>query len=194
LWRWSGWPAPVLGLALAAALLPSAWGKFQATRRTLAEPTVTLANPAVLRGMRVPPSAAQVYGRIMATLDPVLRQQPDIPAVLVGYDAIFLCFMPNLTNPTPYFVTWAALASEADNRRRLNYIQRVRPLIFFHRARWNGVNDFYRSAHYVPLLYVPEEALEIAVPQELAHRLGVGPYGAPAPVRGEIKAPPAPGS
>ncbi len=183
LWRWSGWPASVTTCVLAALFLPAAGAKWRATRQALAQPLVTLSKPAVLQGMQVTAAQARSYDRIMATLDRVFAQRPDIPSALVGYDAIFLCLVPNLANPTPYFVTWAGLAPDSDNARRVDYIRRVRPLIFFHRADWNGVNDFYRSARYVPLLYVPEEALEIAVPQELAGLMGVGAYGAPPSAR-----------
>lgn len=176
-WRWSGWRPAGVTLFLLAFFLPAIGSKIAASRRTLTQPLVRLERPAVLRGMRVTPSQAAVYGRIADALDAVCRQQPDIPAVLSGYDAIFLCFLTNLGNPTPYFVTWAALTDETDNARRLAYIHRVRPLMFFHRADWAAVNNFYRQARYVPVLYIAEEALEIAIPQELATRMGIGPYG-----------------
>jgi len=42
---------------------------------------------------------------------------------------------------------------------------------------WDPVNDFYRRSNYIPLLYVPAEDLEIAVPRELADSMGVSIYG-----------------
>lgn len=185
LWRWSGWPAPVLALVLAAAFLPSVWVKARSARTALGRPMVKLAEPAVLRGMEVPPAQARTIGQIMAVVQPVLQLQPDIPTALIGNDALYLCFGHNRTNPSPYFVTWIGLADNAENERHWANIQRVRPLLFLHKARWEAVGDFYRRARYVPLLYLPEDALEIAVPQELADALGVSAYGA-------AKAPPKP--
>ena len=178
LWRWSGWPAPVLALVLAAAFLPSVWVKARSARTALGRPMVKLTEPAVLRGMEVPPAQARTIGQIMTVLRPVLQQQPDIPTALIGNDALYLCFGNNRANPSPYFVTWIGLADNAENERRWANIQRVRPLLFLHNARWEAVGDFYRRARYVPLLYLPEDALEIAVPQELADALGVSAYGA----------------
>ena len=125
-----------------------------------------------------PPEQAKRYGLITDALAPILRRQPDLPAALIGNDALFLCFVPNRTNPTPYYVTWQNLAENADNQRRWSYIQRVRPLMFLHKARWEAVDDFYRRARYIPLLYLPEELLEIAIPQELADAMGLKPYAA----------------
>ena len=72
------------------------------------------------------------------------------------------------------------LADQPMNQKRWNYIQNVRPLMFLHKARWEAVNDFYRRARYLPVLYVEEEALEIAVPQELADAMGLKVYGGEA--------------
>lgn len=177
-WRWSGWPAPVVAVALAAAFLPSAYMKAQSTTRILALPGVTLTRPAVLRGMIVPAAQARSYETIAATLSLILQHQPDIPSALIGNGALFLCFANNHANPSPYYVTWLGLADNAANLKRWSYIQSVRPLMFLHKARWGAVDDFYRNARYVPLLYVSEEALEIAVPQELAEAMGVTTYGA----------------
>jgi len=180
-WRWVGWPAPVMALVLSAALLPAVYAKFQSARQALARPLVTLTAPAVMRGMKVAPEQAENYRRIAEALAPVLWHQPDLPAALIGNDALFLCFVTSRANPTPYYVTWSGLADNEDNRRRWSYIQSVRPLMFLHKARWDAVNDFYRRARYIPLLYLPEEMLEIAVPQELADTLGLKVYGASPP-------------
>ncbi|MGH8035643.1 MAG: hypothetical protein ACREO9_10490 [Lysobacterales bacterium] len=177
-WRWSDWPAPVVAVALAAAFLPSAYMKAQSTTRILALPEVTLTRPAVLRGMKVPAAQARSYETIAATLSLIFKHQPDIPSALIGNGALFLCFTNNHANPSPYYVTWLGLADNAANLKRWSYIQSVRPLMFLHKARWRAVDDFYRNARYVPLLYVSEEALEIAVPQELAEAMGVTTYGA----------------
>jgi hypothetical protein len=176
-WRFVGWPAPVVAAVLTVGFVPSLWAKVQTGAEALDRPLVTLTQPAVLRGMRVPPAAAHTIGRIVDTLQPVLRHRPDIPAALIGDDALWLCLTRNLTNPTPYFVTWRRLADNEENQRRWNYIAHVRPVMFLQKARWEAVDDFYRRAHYVPLLYLPEEALEVAVPQEVAEAVGLTAYG-----------------
>lgn len=181
LWRGLGWPAPVVTLVVAAVFLPSVHAKFRSAQASLARPLVTLTAPAFLRGMKGTPEQARDYGRIADTLAPILSRQPDLPAALIGNDALFLCFVPNRANPTPYYVTWIGLADNADNVNRWSYIQRVRPLMFLHKARWGAVDDFYRRARYIPLLYLPEEALEIALPQELADAMGLKPYEASPP-------------
>lgn len=177
-WRWSGWPAFVVALALTAAFLPSVWRKVQSAQKILALPYVTLTHPAVLRGMKVPPAQARGYEQTMSVLDRVLKEYPDIPTALLGNDALFLCFTNNRTNPLPYYVTWVALTDDAGTLKRWTYIRDVRPLLFFHKANWTSVNDFYRGSRYVPIAYIADEALEIAVPQELADAMGVGTYGA----------------
>lgn len=189
-WHWVGWSVPVVTIGLVAAFLPALLWKFASARRALDRPLVTLVDPPMLRGMRVAPEEARTIGQITTCLAPVLRHQPDIPSVLMGNEALFLCFTNNRTNPSPYYVTWIGLADNEANQKRWDYIQKVRPLMFLHKAKWDAVNDFYRRSRYVPLLYIPEEALEIAVPQELADRMGVTTYGAalkggakPAPVK-----------
>ena len=177
LWRWLDWPAPVLTVVLAAAFVPAVYAKARSAADMLNQPRVTLDAPGVLRGMKVSPEEAGIYGRISGALDPVLRQRPDIPAVLIGNDALYLCFVSNRTNPLPYYVNWGDLGDAAGHERRWGYISRERPLIFFQQARWDAVGEFYRNERYVPLLYLPEKALEIAIPQELADALGVAAYG-----------------
>lgn len=180
-WRGLGWPAPVVALVLTAALLPSVYAKIRSAQASLARPLVTLSAPAVLRGMKVAPEQAKGYGRIVGALAPILARQPDLPAALIGNDALFLCLVANRANPTPYYVTWMGLADNADNVKRWSYIQSVRPLMFLHKARWEAVDDFYRRARYIPLLYLPEEMLELAIPQELADAMGLKLYGASPP-------------
>jgi hypothetical protein len=178
LWRWSGWPAPVVAALLALALVPAGYRKIQVIGPALNRPLVTLDKPALLRGMRVSPEQARDLGQIDDVITRILRQQPDIPAALIGDNALYLCLTRNRANPTPYYVTWRGLATQADNRQRWEYIGRVRPLLILQGASWGAVNDFYRRSSYVPLLYVPGEVLEIAVPQELADALGLKAYGA----------------
>ena len=47
-------------------------------------------------------------------------------------------------------------------------IQRIRPLMFLHRARGDSANYFYRRNRCLPVLSGEGEALKIAIPQELA--------------------------
>ena len=50
---------------------------------------------------------------------------------------------------------------------RWKNIRRLRPLIYFHKANWEEVGQFYRGSRYVPLLYLPDDALEVAVNRHL---------------------------
>ena len=159
---------------------PPAHAPPRPATQCLGRPLVTLTAPSVLRGMRVAPEQARSIGRIVAALQPVLQVAPDLPSALIGDDALYLCITRNHTNPSPYFVTWRGLADNAQNQNRWDNIQRTRPLIFLLNARWEAVDDFYRRAHYVPLLSARAEALEIAIPQEVADAMQHPPAG-PAP-------------
>jgi hypothetical protein len=179
-WRWLGWSAPVLSVVFALALLPGVATKARLVADCLTQPWVTLTSPAVLRGMKVLPAQARSIDQIADTMDLILRKSPDLPSILIGNDALVLTFTHNHFNPLPYYVNWPGLADDAaSQQRRWGYIEEVRPMVFFQRARWDTVNDFYRRAHYVPLLYATDEAMEIAVPQELATAMGLAAYGAP---------------
>ena len=176
-WRGVGLPPLVVTLGMVAVFLPAVVVKARWTQAALARPLVTLEQPAVLRGMKVPPEQARSIGRMAAAVDQIMRHRPSIPAVMVGKDAMLLCFTQNRVNPSPYYVTWPGLTDAQEDRGRLSYVERVRPLMFFHKARWDAVNDFYRRARYVPLTYIDAEALEIAVPEDLAQAIGLGIYG-----------------
>lgn len=180
-WRASGWAAPVATVVLAGFFLPAAADKLRVLQQVRQDALVTLDRPALLRGMRVPPKEARGLLQVADLVDRVQGLRPDMPGVLIGDDALYLSFLRNRTNPTPYFVTWRLLGDAASSQQRYDYIQRVRPLLFLHKARWDAVSDFYRRARYLPVLYVESEALEVALPQELADALGLKLYSASAP-------------
>jgi hypothetical protein len=138
---------------------------------------VTLTKPALLRGMKVPAEQAHSFEQIADTINLVMRHNPDLPCAMIGNDALYLCFTANLSNPVPYYVAWPGLAREEDKAQRWAGITRTRPLLILQKIPWDPVNDFYRRSHYIPLLYVPAEDLEIAVPRELADSMGVSIYG-----------------
>jgi hypothetical protein len=181
LWRASGWSAGTTTLALLALLLPAVVKKSLAAPAILAEPVVRIERPAVLRGMRTTALKADAYQQVGALLEKVEQKSPGRPAALSGNDALFLCLAGNLANPTPYYVTWPGLADASATQARWNWITAVRPVMLLHKAQWAAVNDFYRRARYRPVLYVESEALEVALPEELADGLGLGLYGTPLP-------------
>ncbi len=174
---WVGWSPKVVTVVILVALLPALLVKVREINHAYEQPLVNLTQPAVLRGMQVSPELAQNISQIMETLGPILKLRPDLPSAMIGNNALFLCFVTNMENPTPYFVTWPGLADEKINQRRWNYIQSTRPLMILQQADWSAVGKFYRKENYVPILYLPEEALEIAVPKELADAIGVTVYG-----------------
>ncbi|MBI2814249.1 MAG: hypothetical protein HYX71_08185 [Opitutae bacterium] len=176
-WRWSGRSVPVVAAGFAAVLLPAVYVKARLIPPVLNRPLVTLAKPALLRGMKVPPEQARYLDQIADTLALVELLHPDMPAVLIGNDALYLCFMRNQATPIPYYVTWQGLANQQENLQRWDYIHRTRPVLILEKARWEAVDDFYRRARYLPVLFVPEELLEIAIPQELADAAGLKIYG-----------------
>lgn len=189
MWRWLGWPAPAVAGLLGIAFVPAAYAKAVSFQEAARQPWVKLEAPAVLRGMKVLPKTASIQTQVAATLAPVLQQRPDLPAVMIGNDALYLCFVNNRANPLPYFVNWPGLTDAAGQQQRWRYIHATRPLVFFQAAQWTAVGEFYQRERYVPLRYVEEVALEIAVPQEIADAMGVTTYGRP-----RDGAPPAPAS
>lgn len=190
-WRWLRWPAWVWTVVLALALTPPLWTKVRAAQHAHSLPRATIQEPMALRGMQVDPEMAESMAQIAAGLARIERHWPDFPSVLIGIDPLYLCFTRNRTNATPYYVSWQHPRGAEIQQLRWDYIRRVRPVVFFARARWDAVNEFYRGARYVPVLYVPGEAFEIAVPQELADAMGVGTYGL-APARPPVSVSPPP--
>ncbi len=180
-WRGSRWSPSTATTVLTLLFLPALVMKLHSARQMLAQPRVTLEHPAVLQGLRVSPEQARTLDQVASFVARVEQHQPGTPSVLIGSDALFLCFSRNLANPSPYFVGWQGLIDAAGNLHRLEYIETTRPLLILHKARWDVVGNFYRRARYVPVLYVTEEALEIALPQELADAMGLKVYGASAP-------------
>lgn len=176
-WRWSGWPAGRLAALFAVLLLPSAYLKARAIGPALNRPLVTLAEPAMLRGMRVAPEQAKFFGEVARTLALAGKIRPGFPVAMIGDNPLYLCLADNQDNPVPYYVTWRGLAPPEANTQRWAYIHRVRPVMILQKARWEAVDEFYRSAGYVPVFYDQGEALEIAVPREMAEAAGLGEYG-----------------
>lgn len=176
-WRWSGWPVTRMAFLFAVLLLPSVYFKARAIGPALNRPLVTLVEPAMLRGMRVVPEQAKLFGEVARTLALAERFRPGIPAAMIGDNPLYLCLAGNRENPVPYYVTWRGLAPPEANAQRWAYIHRVRPVMMLQKARWEAVDGFYRNAGYVPVFFDQTEALEIAWPQEMAKDAGLKEYG-----------------
>lgn len=177
-WRSTGWTALVVSCVLTTVFCPALLVRIRSVQQALARPLVTLDQPAVLRGMQVPLEQARNVEQIAKLVENIMRHRRDIPSALIGNNALYLCFTDNKANVSPYFVTWLGLADQPANQKRWDNIQSQRPLLFLHKARWEEVANFYKRSRYLPLLYLPDDALEIAVPQELADAMGLGAYGA----------------
>lgn len=176
-WWWSGWPAGRMAVLLALLLLPSVFFKARAIGPALNRPLVNLAAPAVLQGMRVAPEQARFFDDVARTLALAEQIRPGFPAAMIGDNPLYLCFSRNQENPIPYYVTWRGLATQGDNVQRWAYINRVRPVMILQKARWEAVDEFYRQGRYVPVFYGQAEALEIALPREMADAVGLKEYG-----------------
>jgi MFS family permease len=137
-WAWSGWRAPVVAAVFAVVLLPAAYFRVKLIPPALNRPLVTLTKPVLLRGMKVPPEQARYLDQITDTLALAERARPDVPAVLIGNDALYLGFLKNLENPVPYYVTWMGLADQETNVARWGYINRVRPVLILEKPRWGS--------------------------------------------------------
>jgi hypothetical protein len=180
LWRLVGRSSSVVLAVLSLSFLSSYATKIYSAKQFLAQPSVSLTSPGILRGMRVPPAQADTLIRMSAIVSRIENYRPNIPSLMTGNDAIFLCFTKNLTNPSAYFVTWPNLAPDAktEERARASYIEKFRPMMIFSKVDWAATNDFYRRSAYIPIVYFPAEMMEIAIPSELAKMMGVSAYGA----------------
>ena len=176
-WRWSGYSGTAIGVLLLGALLPALYVKVKSIPSALERSLVTLTKPPILRGMRVSREQANSLEQIADVIALIEQARPDLPGAMIGNNALYPCFLRNQSNPTPYYVTWRGLANQAANRQRWDYIHVTRPLMIFQNARWDAVTEFYQRERYVPVLFVPAEELEIAIPRELADSMGLAIYG-----------------
>ena len=177
LWRWTGWRAPLLALVMTGCLGPALWKNATAFWTSVTEPSVTLAQPPSLRGMRVSTQQARELGELNKIVGRVLLRAPDIPSLLFGDDAGYLCFTKNVANPTPYYVTWEGLAPSADTARRFRYIHEVRPLLFILHPVRGALQTYFQNERYESLGYFQAQDLEIAAPREVMARTPPGPAG-----------------
>lgn len=168
LWRWSSARALFVAGGLAAAFGPAAYDKYRWARYTLAQPLVTVTQPAVVAGMRVPAAQAEDFARIGTALDAIARRAPGTPAALLGNDALYLCFSPVLDNPGPYFVAWTELLTAAEARARWAWIYQHRPVLIFEQSKPAALATFCQQVRYTSVLFRPSAAVVVAVPDELA--------------------------
>jgi len=133
----------------------------------------------------VNPEEARVYESIAAALRPLLERAPMTPSALFGADAIYLCFTPNRTNPSPYFVLWKGLLDDQPFSDRWNRIIEMRPILFIQNPRKEQVNQFYAEENYAPVLHIAsaESSLSMVAPAELVNSLAKpnGPSSAQRP-------------
>ena len=166
LWRWTGWPAAILTMVLAACFLAPAISVVHSVRLSMTQPTVTLAEPAFLKGMRVSPQQAQTLATVSATVQRALRYAPALPSALFGQNALLLCYTPNRENPTPYVFDLPGLAPAEEDQKRFTYIQAKRPMLFFCNPKRDILSGLLQANHYASLAYIPELDVEIAAPDE----------------------------
>jgi hypothetical protein len=152
-------------LAFLLLMMPGIWARYRWGAYNLSQPAVTLAEPLVLRGLRVKPAQAEALGRTHAAIKSLLDKNPGYPVMLYGDDALYLTLFNNLENPSPYYVNWPDLAPDADQRKRLDYLFRMQPIVLL-----NGKGA--RQLSFIPAHYEigPVESeldLRIAVPGRL---------------------------
>jgi len=185
LWRATCWRPVILVLVLGLAFGPLLKFRISEARAKLSQPLTTVTAPAVLAGMRVNPEEARVYESIAAALRPLLERAPMTPSALFGADAIYLCFTPNRTNPSPYFVLWKGLLDDQPFSDRWNRIIEMRPILFIQNPRKEQVNQFYAEENYAPVLHIAsaESSLSMVAPAELVNSLAKpnGPSSAQRP-------------
>ena len=180
-WRTAGIRAGIAALVLMLLMGPAWLDKWDSASAMLNRTWVDLREPAVLTGMRSNERDARLYAAISAAIKRAQVVRPHIPIVLIGRNALWLCFSSNLENPTPLNVTWPGLITPKTEAQRWAYIQKFRPLVVADNVNWELIDDFYRRDHYAPLLYFHDFALEIGAPQELLQAAGVPAGGIPLP-------------
>lgn len=152
-------------LALLLLLAPGVYSKYRWGTYTLDQSAVTLVNPPVLGGLRLPPPFAAALEKSYETIRPLLEKNPAQPVILYGHDALYLAWFENRENPSPYYVNWHDLVPPADQRKRLDYVFKAKPVVLLH-----GQGAFGLS--YIPADYEigpadPLLDLRIALPAEV---------------------------
>ena len=167
-WRGSAGRPLAVVVALAVAFGPPAYVKYRWARYTLGQPLVTVAQPAVLAGLRVPAAQARALGQVDAAIQQVLRRAPQTPSVLLGYDALWVCLTPNRENPGPYYVTWTLLMSADEARVRWGWILQNRPVVILEKPQPEALRKFCLNERYSVILTLAVPDLAVMVPVELA--------------------------
>jgi hypothetical protein len=148
------------------------WGLYTAT-----QPYVRLESPAVLSGLRVDTSQAEALARIDAVVTEVLAAEPAVEVILYGDDALYLSFFNNRENPSPYYVTWPGLLTEADILQRREYVTSRRPVVLVNGSGLSQLKSL--PGDYRQVLHEPELALKIYLPGWLRERMAAN-TGKPA--------------
>lgn len=167
-WRWmraSEWGCVVL---LVLILLPASYDKYRWRAYTLRQPRVELKSPAFMRGMRLAPERAEAFQHIDRVVESILKERPGRPAMIYGYDALYLAWTRNRENPSPYYVTWPLLMSPEERERRSLFLVKEQPILFLQSLSGsNHFDEFAWSIQYkiVASVFDPTDVfLHIAVP------------------------------
>ncbi len=169
-WRWTGWRTTTLFLVLAGCFLPAAVSATRSVRTSFTQQTHTLTEPVFLKGMRVTAAQAEIFSDIYRAVQPVLRNTPRLPGVLLGDNALLLCFAANLENPSPFYFRLPGLIPAAEEEKRFRFIDTARPLLFFCSPKRDLLNETLRTQRYTSLAYLPAIDVEIAAPDEAVPR------------------------
>lgn len=167
-WRYSKAPAAVVAAILGAALVPLLLTRIEEAKYSLGRPLVTLHRPAAVAGMRVLPEERRVLEGIDDALQRVFSSVPDKPVIILGADALYLCFANNLENPNAYYVTWRTLADEEQVMDRWRFIFIRRPIIVVQKPPGSpGWALFLEQHKYTTIYSLAGTDLEIAAPSEV---------------------------
>ncbi len=148
-WIWSRGRMAAVALALVLLLHPYGIAMVTAGWKRLSTPYVRLTVPPVLAGMRLPPDAAASWTRLGETIGDYVATHPRAAMLVEGRDALYATLVPNLENPTPFYVVWDGFGDFSAARAR--FVLTKRPLVFRQQQPPRTVEDALRSIGYTRL-------------------------------------------
>jgi hypothetical protein len=169
IYRLAAVPAKTCALGLLIVFSLAVYEKYRWGLFTAFQPWTRLESPAVMRGIKTDRVIADAIRRADVVVCRVLRVAPDVPVVMYGDDALYLCWFNNRQNPTPLYVTWPMFNDDSQRKTRWNYLLINKPVVLVHGG--SGAELKYLPADYKLALDEPLLDLKIMLPDRLRNEM-----------------------
>jgi hypothetical protein len=153
-------------LLLAALVAPDALVRLEGAGERLREHDRALDSPAVLRGLRLTATEAELHGRIANGINTFLTTHPGRNVVSTGPDALYLTYDTRARNFHPLYVNWGRAVYPDYPERLSAYVAERSPLVLSGRPALvpGGYCPWGSSQAGDPVrLYSPCEARELPI-------------------------------